>query len=111
MSEFLIGEVCDFLKIKPHVLRYWEQHIALLQPTKNRVGRRVYSYKDIQMLFRFKYLLYSRMYTMEGAAKRIMEEAYGAPARYKTEIQVMRESLLRILGSLRSSKHIYDDNE
>ena len=105
MGDILIGDVCAMLRIKPHVLRYWEQHLQLLNPVKNRGGRRVYTIRDVQLLFRFKYLVYNRMYTLGGAAHRLIEETYGPPARYKPDIQLLRERLLVLLNKVRSDRH------
>jgi len=96
MRRFLIGEVCDALGVKPHVVRYWEQQVAMLSPPKNKAGRRVYSPRDLQILFRIKYLIQKRMFTLEGAAQKILEEASGSKADRKANIQRLRETILDI---------------
>jgi hypothetical protein len=36
---YSIGEVCDLVGLKPHVLRYWESQFPALKPSKNRAGK------------------------------------------------------------------------
>jgi DNA-binding transcriptional MerR regulator len=101
MRRFLIGEVCDTLGVKPHVLRYWEQQIGLLSPAKNHAGRRVYSMADLQTLSRVKYLVHERRFTLEGAGQKILEEASGEAADAKASVQQLRERLIENLDGVR----------
>jgi DNA-binding transcriptional MerR regulator len=101
MSGYSIGDVCRILGVKPHIVRYWEQEIGLLTPEKDLGGRRVFSASDLQLLFRIKYLVQERKYTVEGAAQRIVEEASGEGADAKARIQETRTVLLDALEKLR----------
>ncbi len=78
---FRIGEVCDLIKVQPHVLRYWETEFPMLSPQKNRAGQRVYRRKDVEMVLRIRNLLYEEKFTIAGARKKIAEELRkgGAP--------------------------------
>jgi DNA-binding transcriptional MerR regulator len=71
---FRIGEVCDLIKVQPHVLRYWETEFPMLAPQKNRAGQRVYRRKDVEMVLRIRDLLYEEKFTIAGARKRLAEE-------------------------------------
>ncbi len=71
---FRIGEVCDLIKVQPHVLRYWESEFPMLTPQKNRAGQRVYRRKDVEMVFRIRDLLYEEKFTIAGAKKRLLDE-------------------------------------
>lgn len=71
---FRIGEVCDLIKVQPHVLRYWETEFPMLAPQKNRAGQRVYRRKDVEMVMRIRDLLYEEKFTIAGARKRLAEE-------------------------------------
>ena len=64
---YSIGEVCELLELRPHVLRYWESQFSALRPTKNRAGNRVYKRKDIKLVHLLRHLLYSEKYTIAGA--------------------------------------------
>jgi DNA-binding transcriptional MerR regulator len=68
---FSIREVADMLEIKPYILRYWEKEFAVLKPKRNRVGRRYYSRKDIDMIRSIKKILYEKGYTIAGAKKKL----------------------------------------
>jgi len=75
MSGYTIGEVCTLLELKPHVVRYWENELPLLQPTKDRGGRRRYRDRDVELLWRMKHLIERRGYTIAGAGRRLVEES------------------------------------
>jgi DNA-binding transcriptional MerR regulator len=71
---FRIGEVCDLIKVQPHVLRYWETEFPMLAPQKNPAGQRSYRRKDVEMVMRIRDLLYEEKFTIAGARKRLAEE-------------------------------------
>ena len=80
---FRIGEVCDLIKVQPHVLRYWETEFPMLAPQKNRAGQRVYRRKDVEMVLRIRDLLYEEKFTIAGAKKKLLDEMRGSQARAK----------------------------
>ncbi len=85
---FRIGEVCDLIKVQPHVLRYWETEFPMLAPQKNRAGQRVYRRKDVEMVVRIHNLLYEEKFTIAGARKRLLEETKkGTAPRLKTPVR------------------------
>ena len=72
-AYYSIGEVCDLVGLKPHVLRYWETQFDILRPTKNRAGNRVFRPKEIELVLLVKHLLYDEKYTIDGARQRLAE--------------------------------------
>jgi DNA-binding transcriptional MerR regulator len=80
---FRIGEVCELIKVQPHVLRYWETEFPMLAPQKNRAGQRVYRRKDVEMVLRIRDLLYEEKFTIAGAKKKLLEETRGGSSRLK----------------------------
>ncbi|MCX5752119.1 MAG: MerR family transcriptional regulator [Candidatus Krumholzibacteria bacterium] len=70
---YSIGEVSDLLKVKPHVLRYWESQFPVLSPKKNRAGNRTYRVRDIRLLIAIQTLLYDRKYTIAGARRKLKD--------------------------------------
>jgi len=70
---YSIGEVSNLLKVKPHVLRYWETQFPVLNPKKNRAGNRAYRVHDIKLLIAIQNLLYERKYTIAGARRKLKE--------------------------------------
>jgi DNA-binding transcriptional MerR regulator len=80
---FKIGEVCELIKVQPHVLRYWETEFPMLAPQKNRAGQRVYRRKDVEMVLRIRDLLYEEKFTIAGAKKKLQDETRGGSSRPK----------------------------
>jgi DNA-binding transcriptional MerR regulator len=93
MAGYSIGEVGSILGLKTHVLRYWEQEIDLLSPKKDSFGRRVYTRKDLQILLRVRHLIQERKYTVQGAAKKILEELAGEHSDTLAGLSLVRRSL------------------
>jgi DNA-binding transcriptional MerR regulator len=69
-----ISEVSDMLRVKAHVLRYWETQFSMLRPKKNRAGNRMYRPEEVRMLIRIKELLYDRRFTIAGARRTLLDE-------------------------------------
>ena len=69
-----ISEVSDMLRVKAHVLRYWETQFSMLRPKKNRAGNRMYRPEEVRLLIRIKELLYDRRYTIAGARRTLLDE-------------------------------------
>lgn len=70
---YSIKEVSDLLELKPYVLRYWEKEFSILRPKRNRVGRRYYTKKDIDIVRMIKNILHEQGYTIAGAKKKIIQ--------------------------------------
>ena len=66
MGQYSIGDVEEISGIKAHVLRYWEEVIPSIRPRKDLGGRRVYSQRDLEVIFRLKYLISEKKFTIEG---------------------------------------------
>lgn len=104
---YAIGEVCDMLDLKPHVLRYWETQFDDLAPAKNRSGNRVYRTDDIELIALIQRLVHGERYTIDGARRRIEElraagtaEAMAADAVERSMLRMVREELERLLDIL-----------
>jgi DNA-binding transcriptional MerR regulator len=82
---FRIGEVCDLIKVQPHVLRYWETEFPMLAPQKNRAGQRVYRRKDVEMVMRIRNLLYEEKFTIAGAKRKLQDEMHRGGPRPRIE--------------------------
>ncbi|MDR1238591.1 MAG: MerR family transcriptional regulator [Treponema sp.] len=94
MGSFGIGDVARLLQVKVHVIRYWEREIPLIQPKKDRQGKRHYSGRDMQILLRLKYLLYERHFTVEGAREELYRELAGDFQDLRAGIAALRRELL-----------------
>lgn len=98
---YSIGEVCDLVGLKPHVLRYWESQFAPLRPSKNRAGNRVYQRKEIRLVILVKRLLYDEKYTIEGARQRLDELRRGGDFDETTRETLDAATVDEIRGELR----------
>ncbi|MCL2007551.1 MAG: MerR family transcriptional regulator [Treponema sp.] len=96
MAVYGPGEVERLLKVKVHVIRYWEKEIPLIQPVKDRYGRREYSDRDLQILYRLKYLLYDRRFTIEGAKTQLYRELAGEDQDLRAQISALRSELMTL---------------
>jgi len=107
---YKIGEVAALLKVKTHVLRYWETEFAELQPVKSRTNQRLYRRKDVETALLIKDLLYRQGFTIAGARKQISSELRSqkpAETLVETPIEVLRQiktDLQRIQKRLRAVK-------
>lgn len=88
---FTIGEVSDLCGVRSHVLRYWEQEFAQLNPQKRRGNRRYYQHHEVVLIRKIRALLYEEGFTISGARNRL-EEARG-------ELK-LRDELLAVLNIL-----------
>jgi DNA-binding transcriptional MerR regulator len=105
---YSIGEVCDLVGLKPHVLRYWESQFPALKPAKNRSGNRVYQRREIRLVILVRRLLYDEKYTIEGARQKVEELRKGGDLDAATRqvldaatVDEIRSELRGILALLR----------
>ena len=98
---YSIGEVCDLVGLKPHVLRYWESQFPPLKPSKNRAGNRVYQRKEIRLIILVKRLLYDEKYTIEGARQKVDELRKGGDFDELTRETLDEATVDEIRGELR----------
>lgn len=104
---FSIKEVADMLSLKPYILRYWEKEFAILKPRRNRVNRRYYSKKDIDIIRMIKSVLYEQGYTIAGAKKKLLTlteapEQLSLPLRNKSKVlREIKEELKKISGMIK----------
>lgn len=75
MAQYSIGQIEKISGVKSHILRYWEEVIPSITPKKEMSGRRIYSHKDLEIILRLKYLIYTRKFTIEGARNQIIQDA------------------------------------
>jgi DNA-binding transcriptional MerR regulator len=106
MASYTPGDVEQLLQVKVHVIRYWEKEIPLIQPIKDRYGRRMYSDRDLQILIRLKYLLYDRRFTIEGARTQLYNELAGEHQDLRGQISALRAELLSIYSMVNKEKKL-----
>jgi DNA-binding transcriptional MerR regulator len=104
MKTYSIGEAGILLNLKPYVIRYWEKEFPFLKPKRSLTGRRMYTEREIQLLFRLKYLLHEKKLTLEGAKQKIWEEIAANKIDVKLSVQEIRGELLDILTRVNNSR-------
>lgn len=72
---YKMGEACDVLGVRPHVLRYWETEFSQVQPYKSKSGQRLYRREDMVNLARIYQLLYRDKFTIAGARQALITPA------------------------------------
>ena len=72
---FTIGEVAELCRVKPYVLRYWEQEFTQLKPMKRRGNRRYYQHHEVLLIRRIRDLLYEQGFTISGAHNQLGDAA------------------------------------
>jgi DNA-binding transcriptional MerR regulator len=73
-----IGEVSDGLKIRQHVLRYWEEQFPMLRPLKRSGGRRYYRPEDVALVMTIDRLVHREGFTLRGARQALASVAAGS---------------------------------
>lgn len=105
---YAIGEVCDMLDLKPHVLRYWETQFPELSPTKNRAGNRVYQAREMEIIALIRRLVYEEGYTLAGARRRVEEMKADGQARTASERALERAYLRTLRAELQEIEAFLD---
>lgn len=90
MAQFSIGQIEKITGVKSHILRYWEDSLPVFAPKKEYSGRRVYSLKDVELIMRMKYLVYTRKFTVEGACAQIVRDAKGIRGNEEAVIEIRK---------------------
>jgi DNA-binding transcriptional MerR regulator len=108
MRGYHIGQVCELLDVGPHVVRYWERELPILSPKKDEAGRRVYTRREVDMLLRIRYLLYTRKFTLAGAQEELWRELHGGASEVRARIGKIRNELLFLEGRIREQQKKID---
>ena len=82
-------------ELEPYVLRFWEKEFPTLKPKKSPGGLRLYRQADIDELRVIKDLLYTEMYTIEGARRQIMQGRRDGTQKLRKENERLRAEQVR----------------
>lgn len=100
-----LTQACASLKVKPHVLRYWEQEFDI-KIKRNSAGRRIYSTSQVEKLKIIKRLLHEEKLTVRGAQQRLKQSIarpiHGAGSQPTTDMPALRAELEAIRTALRA---------
>ncbi len=90
---FTIGEVSELCRVKPYVLRYWEQEFTQLKPMKRRGNRRYYQHHEVLLIRRIRDLLYEQGFTISGARNKLSDGGVALRAGVESELAEFDEDL------------------
>jgi|SRR5690554_1884597 DNA-binding transcriptional MerR regulator len=103
---YTIGEVCNLLDLKPHVVRYWETEFRQLNPTRTKGRSRRYTAEQIEILRVIKDLLYIQKFTIKGVKNRLAQikynEKYKGPIKVKAINEELKEEMISTLSELKN---------
>ncbi len=63
-----ISEVCELLKVEPHVIRYWESEVTFLKSKRSRGGNRRFDKTLVDKMLVLKELLHTYKLTTKQAS-------------------------------------------
>jgi len=103
---YTIGEVCNLLDLKPHVIRYWETEFRQLNPSRTKGRSRRYTAEQIEILRVIKDLLYIQKFTIKGVKNRLSQikynEKYRGPVKVKAINEELKEEMISTLSELKN---------
>ena len=102
MGDFHIKDICRILDIKPHIIRYWEQEINEISPRKDHYGVRIYSFKDINLLFRINYLSHKKGFNIAKIREQLWLDMDAGIQNRRTKIQELRTELIKLQEKVRN---------
>lgn len=114
MSEhrpYTLQDVLPLLRIKPHVLRYWEQTLPLVRAGRDDAGHRVWTAGQVRMLMRIRYLVVDRGVSVPAAGESLLREAGGGGAHLKAGLERVRSALVILLMKTRVHLNTHADEQ
>lgn len=84
-----MGEMSNFVGVKPHVLREWESEFIELRPVKRRGNRRYYQRHDIQIVQQIRTLLYDQGCSIGDARVKLRELLPSIPDAPQYQIEII----------------------
>lgn len=75
---YSIGELSKMLEVNASLLRFWEKEFQLKVSKRNKKGNRLYTVKEIEVIYRIYTLVKVNGYTLDGAKKAIKSKSKDA---------------------------------
>lgn len=98
---YTLQDVLPLVRVKPHVLRYWEQMLPLVRSGRDEGGHRIWTAAQLRMLLRVRHLVVERGVAVTAAGEALLREASGDSARVKAGLEGVRDALAATLIRLR----------
>lgn len=90
MSYRTTREVERLCGVPRDVLQDWERRMRILRPLKDYSGYRQYSQRDIDIIFRLKYLIYTKGYEPERAGAQAERDVLRPQNHAETLIEIRK---------------------
>ena len=88
---YTIGEVATILNESTSLVRFWANEFPkFIKPQRNAKGNRLFTEQDVNKLKTIHHLVKVEGLTLEGAAKRLKEEAKGDDSKRKV-LETLKE--------------------
>jgi len=100
---FNIGEVAKLLNVNPSLIRFWEEKFDLINPKKNKKGKRKYTNKDIDIIKNIYSLVKKKGFTLNGANEKIKRDTRSKPDDKKHEILNSLNKIKKSMKNLRDT--------
>lgn len=66
-----MDEVCGLTGVKPYVLRFWESEFPEIKPALSSSGQKLFSYRDVEVIYHIKQLLFEEKLNIEQAKMKL----------------------------------------
>jgi DNA-binding transcriptional MerR regulator len=86
-SVFKFEELTPITGVKPYVLRYWETEFPEIAPLTSDSGQKIYSRKDLEVIFKIKKLLFDDKMNIPAVKAHVANEKI-------TNVETMTESFM-----------------
>ncbi len=63
---FNIDEISNIIDEKKHTIRFWEDRLKKINILRTDSGHRLYSYENLLLFKKIKYLINDKKYTLDG---------------------------------------------
>lgn len=99
-KRLTVKEVAQILQVEESTVRFWEKEFKDFLNIKAGVGQRNrYTPENLEMLGKIRELLYSEMYTIKGAKRRLeldrtVGDSLGIDQNFKTTVLFMFSNIL-----------------
>jgi len=70
---YSIGEVAAMFGVNASLIRFWEKEFKIISPKKSNKGNRMFTVKDLEILYKIYTLVKREGYTLDGAKKALSE--------------------------------------
>lgn len=103
---YAIRDVAEFIGVSPTTIRYWEQEIPEIAPTRTPTGLRRYTPDDVETLRIIHYLVKMRGLKLEAAKQQLHANRKNISKRLKViddlmDVRAELETMLKTLAKRR----------